>query len=142
MILGKKIRPFHLAFPVSNLQRTLNWYTKYLGCTVGRKSTNWVDFNLFNHQIVAHLSKKIDISGTNEVDGKNIPIRHFGVILTFLDWDRLAKKLKKENINFLVKPQTRFKGLKGEQKTFFIQDPDGNAIEFKTFKNDLNIFKS
>ena len=137
----KPLRPFHLAFPVSNLKRSLQWYTKILGCSIGRKAKEWIDFNLYGHQIVAHLSNELNLSKTNIVDGEKIPIRHFGVILTYNKWDELVKRLEKENIKFLIKPQIRFKGVKGEQKTFFIKDPDGNALEFKTFKNDSNIFK-
>ena len=137
----KEIRPFHLAFPVSNLEKTLKWYTETLGCSIGRKSNQWIDFNLYGHQIVAHLSKKLNLSKTNNVDGEKVPIRHFGVILTYDKWDELVEKLDKRNIDFLIKPQIRFKGTKGEQKTFFIKDPDGNALEFKAFKNDSNIFK-
>ena len=136
----KTIRPFHLAFPVSNLERTLKWYTEILGCSVGRQSNNWIDFNLYGHQIVGHLADKFNLSNTNNVDGEDVPIRHFGVILTYNKWGELVTKLKKENVNFLIKPQIRFKGINGEQKTFFIEDPDGNALEFKAFKNDSNIF--
>jgi len=136
----KNIRPFHLAFPVSDLEITSKWYTDKLGCSIGRKSNEWVDFNLFGHQVVAHLSNEINLVQTNKVDNKNIPIRHFGVILTSNEWNRLIKELKKENIEFLIKPHTRFKGMEGEQRTFFIKDPDSNALEFKTFKNDEMIF--
>ena len=138
--MNKNLRPFHLAFPVSNLERTLKWYTEILGCSVGRQSDKWIDFNLYGHQIVGHLADKFNLSNTNNVDGENVPIRHFGVILTYDKWGELVKKLKKENVNFLIKPQIRFKGINGEQKTFFIEDPDGNALEFKAFKNDSNIF--
>ena len=136
----KSIRPFHLAFPVSNLIISLNWYTEILGCRVGRQSDKWIDFNLYGHQIVGHLADKFNLSNTNNVDGEDVPIRHFGVILTYDKWGELVTKLKKENVNFLIKPQIRFKGINGEQKTFFIEDPDGNALEFKAFKNDSNIF--
>jgi hypothetical protein len=138
--MNKNLRPFHLAFPVSNLERTLKWYTEILGCSVGRQSDKWIDFNLYGHQIVGHLADKLNLSNTNNVDGEEVPIRHFGVILTYDKWGELVAKLKKENVNFLIKPQIRFKGIKGEQKTFFIEDPDGNALEFKAFKNDSNIF--
>ena len=138
--MNKNLRPFHLAFPVSNLERTLKWYTEILGCSVGRQSDKWIDFNLYGHQIVGHLADKFNLSNTNNVDGENVPIRHFGVILTYDKWDELVEKLDKRNIDFLIKPQIRFKGTKGEQKTFFIKDPDGNALEFKAFKNDTMIF--
>ena len=138
----KTIRPFHLAFPVSNLAISLNWYTEVLGCSVGRQSNKWIDFNLYGHQIVAHLDNKIDKFQTNVVDGEKVPTRHFGVILTYDKWDELVQNLEKKKITFLIKPQIRFKGIKGEQKTFFIKDPDGNALEFKAFKNDSNIFEN
>ena len=137
----KSIRPFHLAFPVSKLLMSLNWYTEILGCSLGRQSDKWIDFNLFGHQIVAHLDNEINESGTNDVDGEKVPTRHFGVILTYDQWDELVLSLEKKQINFLIEPQIRFKGIKGEQKTFFIKDPDENALEFKAFKNDLNIFE-
>ena len=137
----KSIRPFHLAFPVSNLLISLNWYTEILGCSLGRQSDKWIDFNLFGHQIVAHLDNEINESRTNDVDGEKVPTRHFGVILTYDQWDELVLSLEKKQINFLIEPQIRFKGIKGEQKTFFIKDPDENALEFKAFKNDLNIFE-
>ena len=135
------LRPFHLAFPVKDLMKTKKWYTKYLNCTVGRESDSWIDFNLYGHQIVAHLSKSKKKYEANEVDNKNVPIQHFGVILSFKDWEKLSKNLKKHNINFLISPCNRFKNKKGEQHTLFITDPSGNAIEFKSFKNDSMIFE-
>ena len=141
-ITSKTIRPFHLAFPVSNLDISKKWYTKILGCNIGRTSKNWIDFNLFGHQIVAHLSDKDYIANTNLVDNQNIPVRHFGVILEIDQWKKLVEKIKKNKIVFLIKPQIRFKGKKGEQRTFFIKDPDNNALEFKAFKNDQSIFEN
>tara|TARA_B100001094_G_scaffold39285_1_gene33722 strand:+ start:7 stop:435 length:429 start_codon:yes stop_codon:yes gene_type:complete len=137
----KTIRPFHLAFPVKNLNKSKIWYSEILGCSIGRESDEWIDFNLYGHQIVAHLSNENYIENTNLVDNKNIPVRHFGVILEFKEWEELVEKLKKNEMKFLIKPQTRFKGKKGEQKTFFIKDPDGNALEFKAFDSILNIFE-
>ena len=136
-----QLRPFHLAFPVLNLKEAENWYTNILGCSIGRKSNDWIDFNLFGHQIVAHLTEDITTSNTNEVDGKNVPIRHFGVILSIQKWNDLVSRLKNLNVEFLVKPHVRFKDLKGEQHTLFIKDPHGNALEFKAFKNDVMIFE-
>ena len=136
----RELRPFHLAFPVLNLKKAENWYTNILGCTVGRKSNQWIDFNLFGHQIVAHLADNINSTKTNDVDGDNIPIRHFGVILSIPKWNELVKRLKNLNVEFLIKPHVRFENLKGEQHTLFIKDPDGNALEFKAFKNDKMIF--
>lgn len=137
----RELRPFHLAFPVLNLKKAENWYTNILGCTVGRKSNQWIDFNLFGHQIVAHLADNINSTKTNDVDGDNIPIRHFGVILSLPKWNELVKRLKNLNVEFLIKPHVRFENLKGEQHTLFIKDPDGNALEFKAFKNDKMIFE-
>ena len=139
--MSSSIPRFHIAFPVHDLDKAREFYVNVLGCNTGRESDKWIDFNLYGHQIVAHLSNELNLSKTNIVDGEKIPIRHFGVILTYNKWDELVKRLEKENIKFLIKPQIRFKGVKGEQKTFFIKDPDGNALEFKTFKNDSNIFK-
>ena len=140
--MNNKLRPFHIAFPVRNLEETIDWYTKVLGCSIGRSSDKWVDFNLYGHQIVAHISTGTDIDSYNEVDGASIPVRHFGVILTFNQWKHLKDKLLQIPIDFIVKPQTRFKGLKGEQNIMFFSDPSGNALEFKSFKNDEMIFEN
>ena len=135
-----KLRPFHLAFPVLNLEKAENWYTNILGCSIGRKSDDWIDFNLFGHQIVAHLTDNITTENINHVDGNSVPIRHFGVILSVSVWNELVVRLEKLKIDFLIKPHVRFKNLKGEQHTLFIKDPDGNALEFKAFKSDDMIF--
>ena len=139
--MTNEIRPFHLAFPVKDLKEAKKWYCNVLGCTVGRESINWIDFNLFGHQVVAHLSSNKNNFESNEVDGDNVPVRHFGVILKPKDWEQLKISLEQKNIQFLIKPNTRFKGLKGEQRTLFILDPSGNALEFKSFKNDSLIFE-
>tara|TARA_B110000116_G_scaffold113248_1_gene98379 strand:+ start:562 stop:1002 length:441 start_codon:yes stop_codon:yes gene_type:complete len=139
--LIKNLRPFHLAFPVNNIKDSRDWYIKYLDCKIGRESSNWIDFNFFGHQISAHLiSQTHDIFKTNLVDNKKIPIRHFGIILSWDQWHDLVKKLKNKDIVFFVKPYTRFKGKSGEQVTFFIKDPSENFLEFKSFKNDASIF--
>ena len=142
--MGNKlaIRPFHLAFPVRNLKETEEWYTTIIGCTIGRKSDQWIDFNFFGHQVVAHLVNKIEQVDENEVDNNNIPSRHFGIILTPSQWKKLVKKLNKKNIEFQIKPHIRFKGKSGEQNTMFIKDPSGNFLEFKAFEDDTNIFKN
>ena len=132
--MTNEIRPFHLAFPVKDLKEAKKWYCNVLGCTVGRESINWIDFNLFGHQVVAHLSSNKNNFESNEVDGDNVPVRHFGVILKPRDWEQLKISLEQKNIQFLIKPNTRFKGLKGEQHTLFILDPSGNALEIKTMK--------
>ena len=136
----QSIRPFHLAFPVRNLKETEIWYTTILGCTAGRKSDAWIDFNFFGHQVVAHLSKNIEEIETNDVDDINIPCRHFGIILSLKDWKQLAIQLESKNIDFQIKPHTRFKGKLGEQHTMFFKDPSGNFLEFKAFEDDQNIF--
>tara|TARA_B100001778_G_scaffold312748_1_gene296691 strand:+ start:898 stop:1317 length:420 start_codon:yes stop_codon:yes gene_type:complete len=133
---------FHLAFPVHDLEKAKTFYTSTLGCPLGRESDNWIDFNLYGHQVVAHLSPKDCMNTkTNPVDGDSIPARHFGVILPWADWEELCKILISRNIEFLIKPRIRFKNVSGEQGTFFIQDPSGNALEFKSFKNDKDVFK-
>ena len=133
---------FHLAFPVHDLKEAKSFYTSTLGCPLGRESDNWIDFDLYGHQVVAHLSPKDCMNTkTNPVDGDSIPARHFGVILPWADWEELCKILISRNIEFLIKPRIRFKNVSGEQGTFFIQDPSGNALEFKSFKNDKDVFK-
>ena len=133
---------FHLAFPVKDLNTTKDFYRKILDCKVGRESESWVDFNLYGHQIVAHLAPEEcnDVDSSN-VDGDQIPCRHFGVILEWYEWEELSKKLDLLEISYLVSPKIRFKNKPGEQGTFFLKDPSGNVLEFKTFKNDVDVFK-
>ena len=139
----KRIRPFHLAFPVYNINITVQWYTSMLNCSIGRKSERWVDFNFFGHQISAHLiDQELTQDKTNVVDGHNIPSRHFGIILEMEQWKILVNQLNKKNIKYLIEPNIRFKGEKGEQATFFIKDPSNNVLEFKAFINDNQIFES
>ena len=140
MIMKTSLRPFHLAIPVSNLQKSKNFYINILGCTIGRSSEQWIDLNFFQHQLVLHLSKKMINSNSNKVDNKKIPIPHFGVILEWNQWQMLSKKIENK-ISFIVKPYIRFKGQIGEQATMFFLDPDNNALEFKSFKDDKMIFK-
>ena len=136
-----QLRPFHLAFPIHDINTTIKWYTNLLGCSIGRQDTKWVDFNFFGHQISGHLIDKKNLkTQTNLVDGHNVPSRHFGIVLQIEQWKTLSEKLINNNIDFIIKPQTRFKGKKGEQSTFFISDPSGNVLEFKTFKSDNMIF--
>ncbi len=136
------INPFHLAFPIKDIEETKKFYKNVLGCKIGRESDAWVDFNFFGHQISAHL-KPDELSNIkkNKVDGKSVPVRHFGVVLPWLEWQKLSKKIRKKGIPFLIKPKIRFKDKAGEQATFFIQDPSGNALEFKSFQDDSVIFK-
>ena len=133
---------FHLAFPVKDLNTTKDFYRKILDCKVGRESESWVDFNLYGHQIVAHLSpEECNDVDTNNVDGNQVPCRHFGVILEWYEWEELSKKLDLFEMNYLISPRVRFKNKPGEQGTFFIKDPSGNVLEFKTFKKDADVFK-
>ena len=135
------IRPFHLAIPVTNLENAKKFYINLLDCKIGRTSNSWIDLNFFGHQLVLHLSKKNKFDEkTNYVDDKQIPIPHFGIILTWKEWQKLANQTKNK-IEFKVKPYIRFKGEIGEQATMFFLDTDGNALEFKAFKNDKMIFK-
>ena len=135
------IRPFHLAIPVHDLEIAREFYGDILGCSTGRESENWIDFNFFGHQLVTHLDKNMNISdSTNTVDGNRVPVPHFGIILKKKDWDTLAKKLTAANVDFIVEPRTRFKDNTGEQSTMFIKDPSGNALEFKSFQDDGHIF--
>ena len=139
----KNIIPrFHLAFPVHDLEEARRFYVDTIGCKIGRESDKWIDFDLYGHQIVAHLSPgDCNPVSTNSVDEDNIPCRHFGVILKWKEWEILQNRIIKLNHGFLVEPKIRFKSKPGEQGTFFINDPSGNALEFKTFKNDSMVFE-
>ncbi|MCC6918257.1 MAG: VOC family protein [Alphaproteobacteria bacterium] len=132
---------FHLAFPVDDLAKARAFYGGVLGCPEGRSSAEWVDFDFFGHQIVAHLSTGAGgVQSTNEVDGEKIPVRHFGAILDVGLWKTLAEKFRAAGVAFLVEPGVRFKGLPGEQWTLFVKDPSGNALEFKAFADDTMVF--
>jgi hypothetical protein len=134
------MRPFHLAFPVDNLEKTREFYTKVLDCKEGRSSDKWIDFDMYGHQVVAHLVDELQIVQTNSVDGDKVPSSHFGVILEMKEWHALSTCLKNSEISFIIEPHIRFKGEAGEQATMFFLDPSGNALEFKSFKNDNMIF--
>ncbi|MDE0771271.1 MAG: glyoxalase [Salibacteraceae bacterium] len=136
------MQPFHLAIPVRNLKICRNFYRNTLGCAEGRSSEKWVDFNFFGHQLVIHEvdSKPIDTPTSNPVDGHQVPVPHFGVVLDWNTWEELAKKLKGHNIDFIIEPYIRFKGEKGEQATLFFNDPENNALEFKAFRNMDQLF--
>jgi hypothetical protein len=132
---------FHLAFPVRDLAEARTFYGELLGCPEGRSSPEWVDFNFHGHQIVAHLApSELARSATNPVDGEDVPVRHFGAILTLPQWETLAERLKAAGVVFVIEPQIRFKGLPGEQATMFFLDPSGNALEFKAFADDAMVF--
>ena len=134
------MRPFHLAFPVDDLGKTREFYTKILGCIEGRSSDKWIDFDMYGHQVVAHLVDELDQVATNAVDGDDVPSSHFGVILEMEQWNQLADILVKLGIEFIIEPHIRFKGEPGEQATMFFLDPCGNALEFKAFRSDDMIF--
>ncbi|MGH9455466.1 MAG: VOC family protein, partial [Terriglobia bacterium] len=131
---------FHLAFPVRDLEEARRFYAGLLGCPTGRESDRWIDFDFFGHQIVAHLAPPEHDVVTNPVDGENVPVRHFGVILEWDQWHTLAEKLKAAGIKFIIEPGIRFKGQVGEQATMFFKDPSGNALEFKAFRDPAHIF--
>lgn len=134
------LRPFHLAFPVDDLAAAEDFYQRILGCETGRRSEHWLDFNFYGHQIVAHLAKMPDPLKPNDVDTKQIPVPHFGIILEWPDWEALAARLQGFGVTFIVEPYVRFAGQIGEQATMFFSDPAGNALEIKAFRNDTEIF--
>lgn len=132
---------FHLAFPVHDLAAARAFYGQLLGCPEGRSAPDWVDFDFFGHQIVAHLTPDQDPrEGLNAVDGDAVPVRHFGVILTPEKWRKTAENLQAAGVPFLLEPKVRFKGEPGEQMTLFVRDPSGNALEFKAFAEDTMVF--
>ena len=133
--------PFHLAFPVSDLEATRDFFTDVLGCATGRSSDRWIDFDFFGHQVVAHLADaELNPAPTNPVDGKQVPASHFGVILDWNEWHTLADRLKAADVKFLIEPNIRFEGEAGEQATMFFTEPSGNALEFKSFRDMSQIF--
>jgi extradiol dioxygenase family protein len=135
------LQPFHLAFPVHDLEEARRFYVGLLGCPTGRESKEWIDFDFFGHQIVAHLAPPGKDAATNKVDGEDVPVRHFGVILEWDQWEKLAEKLKQAKVKFVIEPGIRFKGQAGEQATMFFKDPSGNALEFKAFRDMGNLFR-
>lgn len=135
-----KITPFHIAIPVHNLQICREFYGKVLNCPEGRSSEQWVDFNLYGHQLVIHETGEMQNRKFNPVDGHDVPIPHYGVILEAADWKKLAENLKRHGVKFIIEPYIRFEGLPGEQATMFFLDPSGNALEFKSFADFGQIF--
>ncbi len=131
---------FHLAFPVHDLEEARRFYAGLLGCSTGRESDRWIDFDFFGHQIVAHLAPPERDTATNPVDGEDVPVRHFGVILEWDQWQKLAESLKQAKVKFIIEPGIRFQGQVGEQATMFFKDPSGNALEFKAFRDTSQIF--
>jgi extradiol dioxygenase family protein len=132
---------FHLAFPMRDMAETRHFYTQILGCTVGREAERWIDFDFFGHQISAHMAEDEGEVETNDVEGVQVPSRHFGLVLDGAAWDALAERCQQAGVRFLVTPRTRFRGKIGEQRTFFILDPAGNALEFKHFPDPTHVFK-
>ncbi len=134
-------RPFHLAFPVHDLAAARSFYGDLLGCPEGRSSPDWIDFDLYGHQVVAHLAPhEARPASTNAVDGDQVPVRHFGVVLPMPEWEALAERLSAAGVRFIIEPHVRFKGEVGEQATMFFLDPSGNALEFKAFKDLKSLF--
>lgn len=135
-------QPFHLAIPVFNLNECRIFYRDILGCKEGRSANHWVDFDFFGHQLVIHYKPKETSTTlhTNAVDGKDVPVPHFGIVLSWNDFHDLANNLTHQNIDFVIEPYIRFEGLPGEQATMFFYDPSGNAIEFKAFKDMNQLF--
>jgi uncharacterized protein len=136
------LTPFHIAFPVDDLDAARAFYGGTLGCPEGRSSEQWIDFNLFGHQIVAHLkpSSHDNQRHHNPVDGHDVPVPHFGVVLSMQDWERLVERLRTAKVQFVIEPYIRFKGEVGEQATMFFLDPAGNALEFKAFADIGQLF--
>jgi len=134
------IAPFHLAFPVDDLPAARRFYGGLLGCPEGRSSDEWIDFDLFGHQIVAHLAPRPAGAHHNPVDGHEVPVPHFGVVLDWDDFHALADKLRAASTKFVIEPYVRFAGLVGEQATMFFRDPAGNALEFKSFRDRSQLF--
>jgi len=133
--------PFHLAFPVRDVESTRAFYAGVLGCPVGREAERWIDFDFFGHQLSAHMADD-DVLATNDVDGDKVPVRHFGVVLTMERWRALSERLRTAGVEFLIEPKVRFVGEVGEQATLFVRDPSGNALEFKAFADPRRLFQS
>ena len=138
------IRPFHIAFPVHDVEEARAFYGGVLGCPEGRSSEDWIDFDLFGHQIVAHYKPpaetNADAAHHNPVDGHDVPVPHFGVVLEKADWTALAERVQAAGVEFVIEPYTRFEGEPGEQSTMFFLDPSGNALEFKAFEDLSQLF--
>ena len=134
------LRPFHLAFPVRDLAEARAFYGETLGCAEGRSSNEWIDFDFYGHQIVAHTGGDAGDRASNPVDGHDVPVPHFGVVLTMDDFHALADRLKAAGTRFVIEPHIRFVGQPGEQATMFFYDPSGNALEFKAFADDAMLF--
>jgi extradiol dioxygenase family protein len=131
---------FHLAFPVVDLEATRHFFTMLLGCVTGRESDRWIDFDFFGHQITAHLCTRMPEVACNEVDGKQVPVSHFGLVLDWQQWQETVQRLREQDAEFLIQPHIRFEGQVGEQATLFLLDPNGNGIELKAFRDPARLF--
>lgn len=138
----QKIQPFHLAIPVDDLEKCRNFYRDVLKCKEGRSTDHWVDFNFFGHQLVLHYQESSEVQRreNNPVDGKEVPVPHFGVVLDWEVFKEFSEDLKKQKVSFIISPYLRFEGKPGEQMTMFFKDPSGNALEFKAFKHIDQLF--
>ena len=133
------MQPFHLAFPVTDLAATRRFYTDVLGCRTGREAERWIDFDFFGHQISAHLAERpLGVAGRTPVDGKEVPVPHFGIVLEWGEWQGLAARLRAAGTEFVIEPYVRFRGEPGEQATMFFADPSGNHLEIKAFR-EMNL---
>lgn len=139
-----KLQPFHLAIPVNNLEETREFYSDFLGFEKARATNKWIDWNFFGHQVTTHLKPKEETDSSrpihNKVDGHHVPVPHFGVVLPWQEWHDFADFLKKNNVKFVIDPYIRFSGEIGQQATMFFLDPSGNALEFKSFKDETQLF--
>lgn len=131
---------FHLAFPVLDIENTRRFYRDVLGCAIGRETDEWIDLDLAGHQLSAHRVERMPSYGTNDVDGCQVPVLHFGLVLPLAEWERLRERLDACEVEYLIPPHVRFKGKSGEQHTMFIRDPSGNGLEFKGFKDLSAVF--
>ena len=136
-----KLSPFHLAIPVNDLDKAKEFYNGLLRAEIGRSDPTWIDFNFFGHQLVCHLTESSNAQNKNPVDQHDVPVPHFGIVLEWDTFHQLAMDLKNNKVEFIIEPTIRFKGQVGEQATLFLNDPSGNAIEFKSFKDQENLFR-
>ena len=136
-----KLNPFHLAIPVNDLEKAKDFYNGLLGAEIGRSDPTWIDFNFYGHQLVCHLTERNNTQSKNPVDQHEVPVPHFGIVLEWDTFHQLAMDLKNNKVEFVIEPTIRFKGQVGEQATLFLNDPSGNAIEFKSFKDQENLFR-
>jgi len=135
------VQPFHLAFPSTDLEATRRFYADLLGCAIGREAERWIDFDFYGHQISAHLAPHpMEIAAKTPVDGKDVPVPHFGLVLRWNEWEDLAAKLRAAGTEFVIEPYVRFRGEPGEQATMFFRDPSGNHLEIKAFREMASLF--